>query len=305
MSESRRPAGIWRFGVFEADLDAGELRKNGMKVHLQGQPFHVLAVLLLHSGRLVRREQLRREVWPEDTFVEFDHALNTAVKKVRFALGDDAMAPRYVETISRRGYRLIGTVQPPADLTRDGRIEVVPRVNAGNPSSAWKLAGKVLVTIAISALIAFQLAHRLRAAQNHGAKRVVLAILPFENWSDDSRQAFLGERIAQELITQLGRTDPARLQVASRTMVQQYRHTSKTVVQVGSELRADYLMEGSLRNNGRHVRVSAELVRVSDQARVWGDEFDREDDDLLALESDVAKSISAKVRAAVLAGAAE
>src|SRR5467141_3816614 len=84
MSESRRPAGIWRFGVFEADLDAGELRKNGMKIHLQGQPFHVLAVLLLHSGRLVRREQLRREVWPEDTFVEFDHALNTAVKKVRF-----------------------------------------------------------------------------------------------------------------------------------------------------------------------------------------------------------------------------
>src|SRR5262249_3789835 len=93
MSGLRVPAGVCRFGVFEADLRGEELRKNGIRIHLQGQPFHVLSALLTHAGEVVTREELRREVWPEDTFVEFDHALNTAVKKIRCALGDDALAP--------------------------------------------------------------------------------------------------------------------------------------------------------------------------------------------------------------------
>lgn len=104
-----------RFGVFELDLSAGELRKNGVKLRLQGQPFQVLTVLLERSGEVVTREELQQKLWPSDTFVDFDHSLNTAINKVREALGDSASSPRYVETLARRGYRFIAPVQREAE----------------------------------------------------------------------------------------------------------------------------------------------------------------------------------------------
>jgi TolB-like protein/DNA-binding winged helix-turn-helix (wHTH) protein len=302
MTDFRLPTGVWRFGIFEADLEAEELRKNGLKVHLQGQPFHVLGVLLTHSGRLVRREELRREVWPEDTFVEFDHALNTAVKKIRFALGDDAMSPRYIETISRRGYRFIGEVHAPSVvIPKPAPPKIESADDRDDAASKWKLAGKTLVAVAAIILLAFQLTHRLRVSQSRNPKPVVVAILPFESLSDDSELAHLSEGVSQELITQFGRLDPARLAVAARAAVQPYRQTSKTVTELGRELHADYLMQGNLRGDGQHVRVSAELVRVSDQARLWGDDFDLAGDDVLRLETNLATSIRTKVRAIVLA----
>ena len=104
---------VARFGVFELDLSAGELRKSGVKLRLQGQPFQVLAVLLGRAGEVVTREELQQKLWPSDTFVDFDHSLNTAINKVREALGDSASSPRYVETLARRGYRFIAPVQSP------------------------------------------------------------------------------------------------------------------------------------------------------------------------------------------------
>ncbi len=102
---------VVRFGVFELDLSAGELRKNGVKLRLQGQPFQVLTLLLERAGEVVTREELQQKLWPSDTFVDFDHSLNTAINKVREALGDSASSPRYVETLARRGYRFIAPVQ--------------------------------------------------------------------------------------------------------------------------------------------------------------------------------------------------
>ena len=108
---------VARFGVFELDLTAGELRKGGVKLRLQEQPFQVLALLLERAGDLVTREELQQKLWPSDTFVDFDHSLNTAINKVREALGDSASSPRYVETLARRGYRFIAPVQ--ADAPRE------------------------------------------------------------------------------------------------------------------------------------------------------------------------------------------
>jgi Tol biopolymer transport system component/DNA-binding winged helix-turn-helix (wHTH) protein len=130
MENGDRSAQIVRFGVFEADLQTGELRKNGSKVSLQGQPFQVCAILLEHADQLVTREELRQKVWPEDTFVDFDHALNTAITKIRAALGDEADNPRFVETLPRRGYRFIAPVQkaisqpvlPHISKERSGRL---------------------------------------------------------------------------------------------------------------------------------------------------------------------------------------
>src|SRR5215831_19340532 len=107
MQRAQNPSGTLRFGVFELDLSAGELRKYGMRVRLQEQPFQVLAMLLARPGELVSREELQRKLWPADTFVDFDHSLNAAIRRLRDALGDSAENPRYVETVARRGYRFL------------------------------------------------------------------------------------------------------------------------------------------------------------------------------------------------------
>src|ERR1041385_1587822 len=102
---------VLRFGLFEVDLSTGELRKNGVKIRLQEQPFQILAFLLARPGELVTRQDLRDQLWSNDTFVDFDHSLNTAINKLREALGDSASSPRFVETVARRGYRFLGSVE--------------------------------------------------------------------------------------------------------------------------------------------------------------------------------------------------
>ncbi len=111
MPAPQNQGGIARFGTFELDLTAGELRKKGVKLRLQEQPLQVLAALLERAGDVVTREELRQRLWPSDTFVDFDHSLNTAINKVRETLGDLATSPRYVETVARKGYRFIAPVQ--------------------------------------------------------------------------------------------------------------------------------------------------------------------------------------------------
>lgn len=111
MREDRSNAPVVRFSIYEVDLKAGELRRKGLKIHLPEQAFRVLALLLLHPGAVVTREELRTKLWPEDTFVDFDHGLNTAIYKIRRALADSAGSPRFVETVARRGYRFLGPVE--------------------------------------------------------------------------------------------------------------------------------------------------------------------------------------------------
>ena len=134
MQEPNDFARVVRFGVFEADLQTGQLHKNGVRVPLQGQPFQVCAILLEHSGELVTREELRQKIWPKDTFVDFDHALNTAITKIRIALGDDADNPRFVETLPRRGYRFIGPVGKPTSQTPLGNVS---RKRFGGNMAVW------------------------------------------------------------------------------------------------------------------------------------------------------------------------
>jgi cholera toxin transcriptional activator len=137
---------VARFGVFELDLVAGELRKSGVKLRLQEQPFQVLALLLERAEEVVTREELQQKLWPSDTFVDFDHSLNTAINKVRDALGDSASSPRYVETLARRGYRFIAPVQDPiasgasaeagSDNSNGGQVPALRPVGSSAPSMA-------------------------------------------------------------------------------------------------------------------------------------------------------------------------
>lgn len=155
------PTTVMRFGVFEVDPRAGELRKQGMKVKLQEQPFQILAMLLKRPGEVVTREELRKSLWPDDTFVDFDHSLSTAINKIREALGDSADSPRYIETVPRRGYRFIAITVPPAPPVRytpSGIVrEVLPNVVAAvldlhRTKTRWQMAAVLIAILAVAAI---------------------------------------------------------------------------------------------------------------------------------------------------------
>jgi len=295
MDAGHQSTGVWQFADFEADFGSGELRWNGEKITLQEQPFQVLVVLLSQAGRLVRREELRAAVWPKNTFVEFDQALNTAIKKIRIALDDDADAPVFIQTIPRRGYRFLVPVRHIDDKST-GPVENTP----ADAKPAWLRIAVPASALGLLVLLVSYAIQRVTPAQGYPHRRVVVAVLPFENWSEDSERTHVCLGITQELITELGRLDPERVEVAAGAKVQAYAGSTRTMAQIGNELHADYLMGGNLRSDRGHLRVSAELVRVSDLARVWGDEFDRDDGDLLTMESEIAKSIVTRIKSDVL-----
>ena len=169
-----------RFGAFEADLQAGELRKSGIKIRLQDQPFRVLALLLERSGEVVSREDLRQEIWPHDTFVDFDHSLNTAINKIREALGDSASHPRFVETIPRRGYRFVFPLPRPPE--KDGAEASVGTAASGIPDTRRippkrDRLGWVIAAIATVAALAIGIAHFTEPSREL-AERPLAVIFP-------------------------------------------------------------------------------------------------------------------------------
>lgn len=288
-------ATVFCFGGFELETESGELRRGGARVALQEQPLLVLIVLLQGAGRLVRREELRQRVWPENTFVEFDQALNTAVKKIRIALGDCADTPRYVETIPKRGYRVIVPV-----TIKNAANEVVepPRRSARVPLRRSIELGAALTILLLSVGL---LGLRSRSGASGAAKPVVLAVLPLDDLSDDSSRAALCDGFGEDLTTQLGNIDPEHIAVTSRAAALSYRHTNKTVAQVARELRAAYLLAGNVRGDAHRVRVNMELIRTGDELQIWGEAFDRESADPLTLERELSTEIAKKASAALAA----
>jgi len=293
--DSRSSGSRVHFGEFEADLRSRELWSGGVKVRLQEQPFHVLSVLLQRPGELITREELRRQIWADNTYVDFDYALNTAVKKIRAALGDDAASPRFVETIPRRGYRFIATVDcEPHDTSLVNHP--VGEVTSATP--AWQRSWRALAFASVVVLLAgFLIA---RSMWPHPEHRIRLVVLPFDNLSGDPAQDYIAEGLTEELITFLGGTDPRRLGVTARSTANSYRHSRKTVREIGEELDAEYVLEGSMRDIGDQVRVSAQLIRVEDQSYIWADDFDHNNDDVVSAQSELAAAICHQVRAKLL-----
>ena len=291
----------FRFSSFELSTRTGELRKHGLRIRLQEQPFQVLAVLLETPGELVTREELRRRVWPQDTFVDFDHALNTAVKKIRATLNDDADAPRYVETVPRRGYRFIAPVSSPSANV------VAPEVDSTEPHERLRIArifsSRTAIAVLFSTLVIltliFQLGGLRRKAGAVAASwrpmapgRVMVAVLPFQNISADPAQEYFSDGMTEETIAQLGRLNPEQLGVIARTSAMKYKHAVKTVDEIGRELHVDYVVEGSVRREGMRVRIAAQLIRTSDQSPRWSMNFDRSISDAISLETEVASAIA-------------
>jgi TolB-like protein/DNA-binding winged helix-turn-helix (wHTH) protein/tetratricopeptide (TPR) repeat protein len=289
-----------RFGVYELDLRAGIVSKGGVRIRCQEQPLQVLAALLERPGELVTREELRRRVWPQDTFVDFDHALNTAIKKIRAALNDDADAPRYVETVPRRGYRFIGTLEtssvlpPSAETATLALPQRAESPEGGFRLPSWLLALGAASVLTTAALFYFN-AHRAKASVGAAPSRVMVAVLPFQNMTGDSNQESFGDGMTEETITRLCRLNSPRIGVIARTSAMKYKNARKGVDEIGRELHADYVLEGSIRREGPRVRVSAQLMHAPDQTARWAREFDFTSSETLNIESEVAGEIANRI----------
>jgi TolB-like protein/DNA-binding winged helix-turn-helix (wHTH) protein/Tfp pilus assembly protein PilF len=298
-------AQVTRFGEYELDHRAGELRKGGLRIRLQEQPLQVLQALLDNPGQVVTREELQKRIWPADTFVDFDHGLHAAVNRLRAALNDSADRPRYVETVARRGYRFIGQIESaPAPnqsqtQTRDehaGSSSPVlssPRSRLRTPIVVF--AGALAVVVMLATLSLNPVRHGMVWLFSPATARSFrsLAVLPLDNLSGDPKQDYFADGMTDELINQLSKI--GNLRVISRTSVMQYKGTKKSLPRIAGELNVDAVIEGAVRLDGSHVRISAQLVNASTEQRIWGDEYDRELSNVLLLQSDVASDITKQI----------
>jgi len=303
----------YRFGPFELRTRTREIAKQGVKLKLRPQPFQVLEVLLERAGDVVSREELHARVWGKETFVDFEHGLNTAVKELRGVLSDSASEPRYIETIPRVGYRLMVAVEAIAgerttveveSTKQEGMPEAETAAKPGQRGVGGRTArrGKKWAAIALAAVVVLGLAaswawNRRRATAKTEPGRVMLAVLPFENLTGDASQEYFSEGLTEEMIAQLGRSDPEHLGVIARTSVEKYQGGGTQLQQIGNELGVNYVLEGSVRRDGEKVRVTAKLVQVKDQSGVWAREYDRELVSLLGLQTEIAQEVAGEIEA--------
>ncbi len=248
-----------RFGDFELDAHGYELRRSGTPVKLERIPMDMLLVLAASPGRLIPRQELVHRIWGKDHFFDEDSALNTAMRKLRLALGDSVEQPRVIETVTGKGYRFIASV-----LDEDGS------------ESALSVARR---------------------------NRMLLAVLPFVDLSKDPSESYLSDGVTDELITCLGEQSPEHLGVIGRTTATECHRRGLTIDQIGRELGAHFVIEGSVRGTSDRIRVNVRLIQVKDQAQVWAKSYEREIGDLLAWQWEVAREIAVEVKAAVPAGA--
>src|SRR6266496_2599510 len=248
---------VRRFGSFEVDLRSGELRKNGMRLRLSGQPFQVLAVLVERPGEVVTREELHSKLWPADTFVDFDHGLNNAVARIREVLDDSSDAPRYVETIPRRGYRFIAALTDvrPATATPstpESRVSAAHKVTRPDalapsvlPSEKRHIPIRLRVVFGAAAVMAVvAVAFVLYRSSSEGAGRRSirsLAVLPLKNLSGDPTQEYLADGMTEELIGRLAAIH--NLRVISRTSVMRLKNTQLSVPEIAKSLSVDAVVE--------------------------------------------------------------
>src|SRR5438309_1476892 len=300
MASPARSRPQYQFGVYIVDLQACELRKLGSRIVLQERPFQLLLALLERPGDVVTREELRQQLWPDGTFVDFDHNISSAVNKLRTALSDSAKHPSYVETVGRRGYRFIGDVKQvaasPPEVVRPASL-AIGEPSAPPPSARWQVRRWALTAtlIFVSALALYLRWSNFRPPNPATSGRVMLAVLPFENLTGDTSQEYFSDGLTEEMITQLGRLDPERLGVIGRASVNSYKTHQKPLDQVGRELGVQYVLEGSVQRESGNVRVTAHLVQVKDQTQIWARQYDRQLKNLLALQGEITGEIASQI----------
>ncbi len=298
MAAPAPPRRLFRFGLFEFDPTSRELRKQGMKVRLQGQPVDILAMLLARPGEVVTREEFQRCLWNAGTFVDFERSLNAAVKRLRAALGDSAEAPRFVETLSRRGYRFIAPVHVSVGEFGPSQEEPAPRQPPTIPRWLGRPRTVLLAVLGMLSIIAAIAVIDNRdwgkRAKSSSASINSLVVLPLRDLSGASEQEYFAEGLADELRAQLAGV--SALRVISQTSSLRYKGAQKAISQIARELGVDAVVEGSVLRAGDQVRINVQLIQAEPERRIWGKSYERSMRDVLVLQNDVARAIVDEMR---------
>jgi len=310
--EPLRHTSVVRFGTYEIALHSGELRKAGVRIRVQQQPLRLLEILLERPGEIVTREELRSRIWPNESFGDFDQAVNVAVAKLRGALGDSADNPRYIETLPRRGYRFIAdvaVVDRPAnklelvhEVASSETEERAPLEIAGDPTQprrlpwqhVWKSLSLAMALVLLILMVWIFLKRSHPQANSLSSSPVrSLAVLPLENLSSDS-QDYFADGMTDELITDLAQI--SALRVISRTSVMPYKGVRKSLPQIASELNVDAVVEGTVLRSGKQVRITAQLIQAPADKHLWAQSYEGDVRDTLALQKTVARAIAEQIR---------
>jgi TolB-like protein/DNA-binding winged helix-turn-helix (wHTH) protein/Tfp pilus assembly protein PilF len=309
-----------RFGPFDVDLRSGEIHKHGIRLKLQDQPFQVLALLLEHPGDVVTREELRQKLWPADTFVDFDTSVNSAIKKLRDALGDSAEEPRYIETLPRRGYRFIACIengaQPAPPAGEESQLsptlpaeEPVSKETRALESAAARRAiapQRRRIQIGLVAMAAFVLlvfglnlgGWRDRLLSRRAPENISsIAVLPFQNLTGEPAQDYFVDGMHEEVIAELGSI--SALHVISRTTMMKYKQTTMSLPDIARELNVDTVLEGSVRRSETQVWITAQLIHASADRHLWTRTYRRTVQEVPLLQGDVARAIAQEIESQV------
>jgi len=306
-----------RFGAFELDLSTGELRSieapdPNNKVLLREQVFQVLRMLLEREGKIVTREEIKSRLWANDTVVDFDHSINATIKTLRRALGDSADNPRYIETLARRGYRLMPAIEylgsapgAAAEKDRDQHEQFAAEMSENTArvqrqmKPNWSKAAVVLASVVILVGAGYLSWRHFRGITPPKSEKIMLAVLPFQNFTGDPNKEYLADGLTEETISQLGRLNPEQLGVIARTSVMGYKHKDERLDEIGRDLSVQYVLENSLRESGDHMRLTAQLIQVKDQTHLWAQDYDYPAKDVLNVEDEVAKAVAHEIRVLV------
>jgi len=304
-----------RFGVFEVDPQARELRKGGVRIKLENQPFEILEALLENPGRIVTRGELQRRLWDEGTFVDFEKSVTKAVNKLRLALGDSAATPRFIETLSRRGYRFVAPVAVLGDQPPVAAAEEPARPDsgdglaaAGTPESAkpgrwrwlrrWPLLAIAGLLAAVVTLSVGTRSARLRGLV--GMPRIEsLAVLPIENLTGDARQEYLADELTDELINHLAMI--GSLRVISRTSAMRYKAAKKALPEIARELRVDGVVEGSMQRPMDRLRINIRLMHAPADRQLWAQTYEGNASEAAALLRQMTVAIAHEISARLTA----
>ena len=305
--EPQRRASVLRFGHYELDLHSREVRKGGMRIRVQQQPLKLLEILLERPGEMVTREELRTRIWPNESFGDFDQAVNVAVTKVRAALQDSAENPQYVETLPKRGYRFIAPVAIVGGLSPDPTEASARNVSGGATHDAGRVAGMAdapphLLSLRGWKIIAFALLVCLlilagwvwRSNRQPSFSIRSLAVLPLDNLSGDASQDYFADGMTDQLITDLAQI--SALRVISRTSVMSYKRARKPLPEIARELNVDAVIEGTVLRSGDQVRITAQLIQASADKHLWAKSYEGNLQDTLAVQKSVADDIAEQIR---------
>ena len=326
MTASSKPSQVFRFGVFELDGRAHELRKQGIRLRLQEQPFLVLSYLLERAGDVVTRDELREELWPSSVYLDFDHGLNNAIARVRELLCDSATTPRFIETLPRLGYRFIYPVEALAGLA--GRVtapavapvaatEAVRAVAAPPPAQRFARSFSAAAVVAIAMVLGLftglwlaqqptEIAADTSVISAPADTTVTpamrppsVAVLPFVNLSSDPENEYVADGLSEELRHKLAGI--SGLKVAAATSSFAFKGTHESPALIAQRLNVTHLLEGSVRPSAKRLRVTAQLIDAASGYQLWSEVYDRDATDIFQVGEEIARAVASAMQVTLVA----